>query len=52
MKCLIKNLLGLDLSASNNSGLCTPLPPLVQSLFGSVFFITLMTIASHMLKSF
>ena len=50
MKCFIKSLLGQDSYEQTNNDVCAPLPPIVKSLVGSVFFITLMTIASHMLR--
>ncbi|MEE9328359.1 MAG: hypothetical protein V3U71_13820 [Cocleimonas sp.] len=51
MKCFIKSLLGQDSFKQESNDVCVPLPPLVKSLIGSVFFITLMTIVSHMLTA-
>ncbi len=50
MKCLIKSLLGQDTYAHDNSDVCTPLPPIVKSLLGSIIFILLMAVLSHMLR--
>jgi hypothetical protein len=54
MKCLIKSLLGQDSydqeNIDHNSEVCTPLPPIVKSIVGSVVFILLMTMVSHMLR--
>lgn len=51
MKCFIKSLLGQDSNKQNSSDVCIPLPPIVKSLVGSVMFITLMTIVSHIAHS-
>ena len=53
MKCFIKGLLGLDstLNDSNGGGMCTEVPPIVKSLVGSIVFVTLFTIVSHILRS-
>ncbi len=54
MKCLIKSLLGQDSYDQENydqgSDVCTPLPPIVKSIVGSVIFILLMTMVSHSLR--
>ena len=55
MKCFIKSLLGQDDSfnetnANNMDETCVALPPIVKSLIGSVLFLTLMTIISHMVR--
>ncbi|MEE9445862.1 MAG: hypothetical protein V3V19_09385 [Cocleimonas sp.] len=50
MKCFIKSLLGQNTYEQTNSEVCMPFPPIVKSLVGSVLFVALMTIASHMLR--
>jgi hypothetical protein len=58
MKCLIKSLLGqdsydqenYDQSSFDNSEVCTPLPPIVKSIIGSVVFIILMAMVSNMIR--
>jgi hypothetical protein len=50
MKCLMKNLLGLDLDDSNSNDSCTVLPPIVKSLVGSSLFIILMAVLSHLIR--
>jgi len=49
MKCFIQGLLGQNTYEQTNSEVCVPFPPIVKSLVGSVAFVALMTIASHML---
>lgn len=50
MKCLVKNLLGLESLKSDSNDNCTAIPPIVVSLVGSTVFILLMTVLSHMLN--
>ena len=50
MKCFVKSLLGFDNYKQTENEICMPLPPIVKSLVGSVLFITLMTVASHMIR--
>jgi len=56
MKCFFKSLFGNDTYThdmyhkDDNHDICTPVPPLVKSLLGSVVFIILMAILSHMLR--
>ena len=50
MKCFVKSLLGLESYKQTDSEVCIPLPPIVKSLVGSVLFVALMTIASHMFR--
>lgn len=55
MKCLIKSLLGQDSYDQenydqNNNEVCTPLPPIVKSIVGSVVFIILMAMVSNMIR--
>ena len=50
MKCFFKSLFGQDTYAHDNHDVCTPLPPLVKSLLGSIIFIILMAVLSHMLR--
>ena len=51
MKCFIKSLLGLDHYSNQDNEVCTALPPIVKSLVGSIVFVTLFTIVSHILRS-
>ena len=51
MKCIIKSLLGFDSFTHESNDLCTPLPPIIKSLFSSVIFIILITIANHLLRT-
>ncbi len=54
MKCLIKSLLGQDSYDEENydqgNDVCTPLPPIVKSIVGSVIFILLMAMLSNTLR--
>ena len=50
MKCFIKGLFGLDANMNESNELCTPLPPIVKSLVGSIIFVTLFTIVSHIIR--
>ena len=51
MKCFIKSLLGQEDSFDqSNNDTCVPVPPIVKSLIGSVLFIALMTVVSHLVR--
>lgn len=55
MKCLLKSLLGQDSYEEENynhknNNVCTPLPPIVKSIVGSVLFIILMAMISNMMR--
>lgn len=47
MKCLLKNLLGLENLQTDQDGSCKALPPLVVSLVGSTIFVIAFAVISH-----
>ncbi len=48
MKCILKNLLGIEVSSkTHNQEVCTELPPIVKALMGSAIFLVLLVMLAR-----
>ncbi len=48
MKCILMNLLGIEVSFKKQSGeVCTELPPIVKALMGSAVLLVLLVVLSR-----